>query len=171
MVVYAKTKLELCGGFYNKAWFGVHSQILIWVFPKIGLPPKWMVKIMENPIKMDDLGVITPIFGNTHIDAQNAGFLNMYLRLQTWILCPSKMGIHFRECHANATNQTTKALHCACGTGKHQGWRFVTFVFPVFSLHLNHFFPLKFYMDTLGCPPSQHSSHHQDYYIFSRGSL
>ena len=28
-----------------------------WVFPKIGgfYPPKWMVKIMENPIKMDDL--------------------------------------------------------------------------------------------------------------------
>ena len=23
--------------------------------------------IMENPIKMDDLGVYTPIFGNTHI--------------------------------------------------------------------------------------------------------
>ena len=21
-----------------------------------GFPPKWMVKIMENPIKMDDLG-------------------------------------------------------------------------------------------------------------------
>ncbi len=29
--------------------------------------PKWMVKIMENPIKMDDLGVSTIIFGNTHI--------------------------------------------------------------------------------------------------------
>ncbi len=26
-----------------------------------------MVKIMENPIEMDDLGVITPIFGNTHM--------------------------------------------------------------------------------------------------------
>ena len=30
----------------------------IWVFPKIGEKnPKWMVKIMGNPIKMDDLGV------------------------------------------------------------------------------------------------------------------
>ena len=28
--------------------------------------PKWMVKIMENPIKMDDFGG-TIIFGNTHI--------------------------------------------------------------------------------------------------------
>ena len=28
------------------------------VFPKIGVfPPKWMVKIMEKPIKMDDLGI------------------------------------------------------------------------------------------------------------------
>ena len=38
----------------------------IWMFPKIGgKPPKWMVKIMENLIKMDDLGGNPPIFGNT----------------------------------------------------------------------------------------------------------
>ena len=30
-------------------------------------PPKWMVKILESPIKMDDLGGFTPIFGNTHM--------------------------------------------------------------------------------------------------------
>ena len=37
--------------------------------PKIGgKPPKWMVKIMENPIFcMDDLGGKPTIFGNTHI--------------------------------------------------------------------------------------------------------
>ena len=30
--------------------------------------PKWMVKIRENPIKMDDLGgKNTPIFGNIHM--------------------------------------------------------------------------------------------------------
>ena len=29
--------------------------------------PKWMVKIMENPIKIHDLGVKTPIFGSTPI--------------------------------------------------------------------------------------------------------
>ena len=35
------------------------------MFPKIGgkPPPKWMVKIMENPIKIDDLGV--PLFLET----------------------------------------------------------------------------------------------------------
>ena len=40
------------------------------VEPKIGggeNPPKWMVKIMENPSKMDDLRG-TPIFGNTHMN-------------------------------------------------------------------------------------------------------
>ncbi len=39
----------------------------IWVFPKIGVPAsKWMVyNLMENPIKMDDLGV--PLFLETPI--------------------------------------------------------------------------------------------------------
>jgi len=32
-----------------------------------GGPPKWMVKIMENPIKMDDLWGKPTIFGNIHI--------------------------------------------------------------------------------------------------------
>ena len=31
--------------------------------------PKWMVKIMEIPIKMDDLGGKPTIFGNTHISS------------------------------------------------------------------------------------------------------
>ena len=32
-----------------------------------GFPPKWMVNIMENPIKMDDLGGKPTIFGNTQM--------------------------------------------------------------------------------------------------------
>ena len=43
----------------------------IWIygcFQKIGgKPPKWMVKIIEIPIKMDDLGCFPPIFGSTPI--------------------------------------------------------------------------------------------------------
>ena len=35
-----------------------------------GFPPKWMGKIMENPIKMDDLGS-PPVFLETPIEITN----------------------------------------------------------------------------------------------------
>ena len=44
-----------------------YEQILYGCQPKNrGFPPKWMVKIIENPIKMDDLGGF-PIFLETPI--------------------------------------------------------------------------------------------------------
>ena len=54
------------GGVKIKIFWTNSVMIYIWVFPKIGVPPKWMVYFMENPIKMDDLGG-TLIFGKTHI--------------------------------------------------------------------------------------------------------
>ena len=60
-VLYDVLQLEAVSQVYTR-----RSERERWVFPKIGVfPPKWMVKIMEKPIKMDDLGD-TIIFGNTH---------------------------------------------------------------------------------------------------------
>ena len=61
-----------------------------WLFPKIGgKPPKWMVKIMENPIKMDDLGVplFLDIFGNIHICAINFNPVLARRRLDDHVCC------------------------------------------------------------------------------------
>ena len=54
----------LVGGGFRGVDRGFHG------FPKIGVgkPPKWMVKIMENPVNIDDLGGKPTIFGNIHID-------------------------------------------------------------------------------------------------------
>ena len=47
---------------------GAGINIYIWMFPKIGVPKMDGLYIMENPIKMDDLGVALFLeFGNTHI--------------------------------------------------------------------------------------------------------
>jgi len=64
-----------------------------WMFPKIGVfPPKWMVKIMENPINMDDLGGKPHYFrkhpNGTHISKEELG-----TRLTGDMLAFSRSGI------------------------------------------------------------------------------
>ena len=61
---------------YKHAWIEPKKNT-IWVFPKmVGFPPKWMVKIMEHPIKMDDLGGKPTIFGNLHMLLQEVAFVS-----------------------------------------------------------------------------------------------
>ena len=43
------------------------AQVFIWVFLKIGVPQNGWFIIMENAVKMDDLGGKPTILGNPHI--------------------------------------------------------------------------------------------------------
>ena len=92
------TDFKLVGGGYG--WY-------MDVEPKIvGKPPKWMGKIMENPIKMDDLGGNTPILGNTHIGISqpeffrclknNFGLFSSCFTVESWNLINFLSGNAFR---------------------------------------------------------------------------
>ena len=49
-------KRQFRSHFWWMRFWKIWKDLWKWMFPKIGYP-KWMVKIMENPIKMGDLGV------------------------------------------------------------------------------------------------------------------
>ena len=56
-----------------------------------GFPPKWMVKITETPIKIDDLGV--PQFLETPIYIYLSTYLFIYIYIDVYIFC-----IHILSC-------------------------------------------------------------------------
>ena len=67
---FSSKKFRAAWVFWNFQWDQCNDLIFcIWVFPKLGVGPQngWFIMV-PNPIKMDELGVKTPIFGNTHIE-------------------------------------------------------------------------------------------------------
>ena len=61
--------------------YTTHGGVLQW-----GCPSSWMVYVMENPMKMDDLGV-PPVLGNLHIDLSHfLGLKHKHMHLHA-LLC------------------------------------------------------------------------------------
>ena len=76
-VIYVKTEIK--------------QKIMYMGLCKNSDTPKWMVKIMENPIKMDDLGGKPTIFGNIHIGIYENAFS------EPWIFPNTSKTVHFQR--------------------------------------------------------------------------
>ena len=77
------------GGEITHEFFGSHRCKWWWLYgcqPKNRGTPKWMVKIMENPIKLDDLGV--PIFLETPIQDQYQSMVFFFIIFHHFFLPP-----------------------------------------------------------------------------------
>ena len=81
----------------------------LWGFHKWGIPNSWLVYFMENPIKMDDMGV-PPIWGSLHIvvgfptppgKINNTWFLTTF-SLKSSNICQAHL--FWQNCHRNLEN-------------------------------------------------------------------
>ena len=84
----------------------------IWVFPNIGVPQNgWF--ILENPIKMDDLGGKPTIFGNIHIVFLKDGFLYFFeaLNLPIIQICKDSCAVQLEINGTSACDRATSRLH------------------------------------------------------------
>ena len=70
--------------------------------------PKWMVKIMENPIKMDDLGV--PLFSETSICSEKE--LSQRFGPRKFSRFRSANELHGMNCQDNVPDQTRSISRC-----------------------------------------------------------
>ena len=107
----------LSASWIEKNWVGenFHREnqymLYIWVFPKIEVPPKWMVKIMEHPIFLvDDLGGRPTIFGNIHINIASYWWcIGIHLKLAC-IKRLFKQTLHFKRIMTK--NTLTRSVNC-----------------------------------------------------------
>ena len=110
-----------------------------------GGTPKWMVKIMENPIKMGDLGVKPTILGNPHISVlfdptQNGNLMTPGPKEMSFTkLAPTQLTIE-----GSVANEFTKEPREVC-------WRYGRYTHGTWKIPENHLFEKKSHLNFQGC--------------------
>ena len=119
ILIWSKNNQD--GTVYVKIWF--HSPISIWVFPKIGVPQNGRF-LMENPIKMDDLGV--PLFSETPICISSSSLelkppLCLELKLHPW--CCNLLLVQHRRTRKRSVNWDWNSWRLGSLQGRGDIWR------------------------------------------------
>ena len=78
---------------------GGASFCITWVFPKIEVPPKWMVKIMDNPINPWMIWGENPLFSQTSIQFHdNNNYKNSTICMQLYNASINQFSMELLRC-------------------------------------------------------------------------